>query len=107
MFFPKVIGYQIKIPALGIEYFPSSGWSGVMWTHQTIQTIAIALSCPPELDGTILLLKTSNTHFGHKHGEIKLLLTKKHAPCWFAFIVLEWAAMQTAGGKAIKDLNHK
>lgn len=53
MFLPKVIGYQIEIPALGIEYLPSSGWSGVMWRHQTIQTIAIALSCPPELDADL------------------------------------------------------
>lgn len=41
-----------KNPVLGMGYHPSICWPGVSQRPlQTIQVVAIALSCPPALDG--------------------------------------------------------
>ena len=60
-------------------------------------TLAIALSCPPELDGMSLLLKTPNT-LVTGHGNIMLVLIKKFPQFWIAFLVLESDMLATFVG---------
>ena len=53
---------------------------------RTIQATAIALACPPELNGKSLLLKTPHTLVPGQR-EIKTVLTPKLPRCWRTFIV--------------------
>lgn len=54
--------------------------SEVLYTpNQTLQAIAIAHDCLPELESKILLLKTLHISIT-EHGKTKLVLTQKFHP---------------------------
>lgn len=55
---------------------------------QTIQSIALVLSCPAELDNKTLLLKTLHTLI-LGHTEIKLEMSWMLSPCWLVKIMPE------------------
>lgn len=67
---------------------------GVWENPKTIQTVAIALGCPPKLDGKTQLLKTPYTLVTEQE-EIKLALTKKLSPYWVTYLELK-GVMQAA-----------
>lgn len=60
MLLPKVLGCQFKIPAYSRGHLPPSGQNRPGDT-KTMQTIAKALDCPPELDSKA---SSPHTHFG-------------------------------------------
>lgn len=61
-----------------------------------IQTIAITIVCPPELDSKTILLKTPST-IVRARGEIELVLTRTFSLYYLAILVLERAAQVSVG----------
>ena len=59
---------------------------GVSENPKTIQTVAIALGCPPKFDGKTQVLKTPPYTLVTGQEEIKLALTKKLPPYWVTFL---------------------
>lgn len=64
-----------------------------------IQTIAITIVCPPELDSKTVLLKTPST-IVRACGEIELVLTRTFSLYYLAILVLERAAQASVGEKS-------
>lgn len=57
----KTIGYLMKIPVTRVGYFPVNFWSKDPRVPKATQTVDISLTCPPELDGKVLLLNLPHT----------------------------------------------
>lgn len=88
-----VSSYMRSLPCLSIPYYRRVFGHWAQIDHQTLQTFAIVLGFPPELNSKMILLKISRGWIiGHE--DIKLVLTwKLHLYC-LAFIVWD-GAMQT------------
>jgi hypothetical protein len=67
----------------------------VLETPKTTQANTTVLDFPLELNGIILLLKMLQTLIT-VHRKINVVLTKKFAPDWLAFIV--WKVLMEAAG---------